>query len=380
MQGENPALWIFPEATIYAKTAFIKEKILNGGQAAVKRGIILLVCGALCLLNAGCTGNEGETAETKKVVPEKDKVQVQTVSSALSDENTSTFSVDGQSFHIAFHHNEVLDFAKTVKEDSSAVIKEVYSEKVIDPLYQRIADAGAQTYYELESLLFPNTNPQKLEVNTKELMVKEAHIAQLVEEALETSAGQLPGADKTIITMPLNPLDVMVIETMDGVAGYALSENAILLLVDPSFDEDVLQYTVAKLYHNTVQTEYIADRYDTLMEAFVVDGKADAFAHQVYPETQVSWTEPLSDRLKEKVFEELKESGNDLDHHWEFEGSSRRGIPPWTNYKLGYDITQSYLRNNPDIPIEEWTSLQPRDIINGSEYKDEFKELQTITD
>ncbi|RIW34005.1 hypothetical protein D3H55_10435 [Bacillus salacetis] len=345
----------------------------------MKRGVISIIFGAVCLLTAGCTSTEVQTDNAKSGSAETEKPQVQTVSS-LSDERTSRFSIDGQEFQLSFLHNEVLDFAKTVKADSSLVIKEVYGEKVIDPLYQRIADSGAQTYYELESLLFPNTNPQKLEVSTKELMVKEEDIADLIEEALEDSSGMLPGLNKTIIAMPVNPLDVMTIESRGGVNGLALSENLILLQVSPSFDEDILKFTVAMLYHTTVQTEYMADMYETLMESFVVDGKAAAFAHQVYPETAVSWTQPLSDELMVQMFEELKESGNDLDHYWEFEGSARRGIPPWTNFKLGYEITQSYLRNHPEAGIEEWTSLLPLEIINGSDYIEKFRELQTITD
>jgi uncharacterized protein YjaZ len=345
----------------------------------VKRLIILFLFGTLFLLNAGCANKDAQSADPESAPAES---QVQNVSSSPSQESSSEFSVKGQSFHIAFLNSEILDYAQTMKGDSSLVVKDVFSQKVIVPLEQKLSIADAHSYYELDSVFLPNTDPQKLEVKTKELMVKEAKIGKLIEEALGDAAGQLSGVDKTVVVMPANPRDVFTIDKKGGVSGFVLSENLFMLEVDPSFNEEVLQYTIAQLYHHTVQVEKMADVAGTLMESFVIDGKADAFANKVYPGTKVPWTDPLSDRLKEKVFEELEESGNELTDNFYavFTGNARRGIPLWSNYKLGYEITQSYLQNHPETGVEDWTGLQPIDIINGSEFKDEFEALQNITE
>ena len=51
-------------------------------------------------------------------------------------------------------------------------------------------------------------------------------------------------------------------------------------------------------------------------------------------------------------------------------GNSRKDIPRFSNYKIGYQITESFIENNPDSSIIEWTKLDANKIIRGSKYKE----------
>ncbi|MDI2589166.1 DUF2268 domain-containing putative Zn-dependent protease [Psychrobacillus sp. NEAU-3TGS] len=51
-------------------------------------------------------------------------------------------------------------------------------------------------------------------------------------------------------------------------------------------------------------------------------------------------------------------------------GNSRKDIPSFSNYKIGYQITESFIENNPDISILEWTKKGAKEIVSGSKYSD----------
>ncbi|WP_456272537.1 DUF2268 domain-containing putative Zn-dependent protease [Bacillus sp. AK031] len=343
----------------------------------MKRLRFLVMSGAMCLAMAGCSDDEPQV-QGNSAQSEENTTKVQSASTE-SPSQSAKVTVKDQTFHILSLHDEVLDYASTVKDDSSAVKKEVYTEKVVQPLQEQIAELDVNIYADPYSFLSPNTNIQKLEENTKKLIQDQDRIQGLVEEAIEDSAAQLAGVDKTIIILPVNPDELFVKDKMEGVTGVALSENIFVIRIDPSFKEEALKYTVAHEYHHTLQAEKRAGVSHSYLETFVLEGKADAFANMVYPDQQAPWTEPLSERLQEKVFEELREAGGEFDRktYYEFfNGDSGKGIPLWSNYKTGYLITQSYLENNPEVSIKEWTGLIPKEIILGSDYKELFQELE----
>ncbi|WP_456272536.1 DUF2268 domain-containing protein [Bacillus sp. AK031] len=350
----------------------------------MKRLLILVISSAICLLTAGCGSNELQADEVSdKPIAETENSETEVKST--SKEHTvqsSEVSVKDQTFNIISLNEEVLDYADTVLADSSLLKKEVYTEKVVLPFEKKLTELDAFVYYDYYSFLSPNTNIQKLKDSAEKLLEKDGQIQELIEEALADTVNHMEGMDKTIVVMPADPTDVFVVEKMKGTAGYALSENVVMLQIDPSFNEDMLKYSVAQTYHLTMQMENMAMTNENLLESFVLDGKADAFASIVYPDQQAPWTEPFSERLKNKVIEELKESKNLLDEqtYYQFTGYAKRGIPLWSNTKIGYEITQSYLENHPEAAIEEWTGMLPREIILGSDFKELYQELQEIQD
>ncbi|MGD6968257.1 DUF2268 domain-containing protein [Rossellomorea vietnamensis] len=348
----------------------------------MKRFALILIFSMIYLL-AGCSAEEAN-GEKKEDGSQQSTEAVGTKSADRGAQKASPveFSENGQTFRILSLYDEVLEYTETVLEDSSLVKKDIYTDKVVIPLEQKLSDVDADLYTDYYTFLSPNTNIEKLQASAAEMKKQEGKINELVKEASGAATDLLAGTDKTIIVMPADPTNVFVVEKMEGVTGGALSENLILLQIDPSFDEEILKYTVAQTYYYATQMEYGANYSENLVEAFVVDGKGDAFASLVYPGLTPAWTEPLSERMKDEVFEELKESENEFTDqlYTEFNGFAKRGIPLWTNFKLGLEITQSYLENHQDMSIEEWTKLPPGDIIAGSDFAEEYKNLQSITD
>lgn len=119
------------------------------------------------------------------------------------------------------------------------------------------------------------------------------------------------------------------------------------------------------ILHNSVPIEY------NILDLTMQEGKADSFASIVYPETKVIWKEPLSNDEEAKVLEELSVYGKSMDfiiYDKLVYGNKRKDIPRFSNYKIGYLITESYIENNPDISILEWTKKGAKEIVAGSKY------------
>ncbi|WP_245208213.1 DUF2268 domain-containing putative Zn-dependent protease [Sediminibacillus dalangtanensis] len=143
----------------------------------------------------------------------------------------------------------------------------------------------------------------------------------------------------------------------------------------PNFPEQVLQYTVAHEYHHTIHWESRKDHSRNLLQDVMVEGRAEMFAKQVYPGIEVPWNSALPPGTEKQIWQVLKENKDStntgmLDDF--FNGNPSKGLPRWSNYKIGYKIIEKYVEENPDVPIEEWTQLPAVEILELSHYQDKF--------
>ncbi|RKQ12427.1 hypothetical protein D8M05_18305 [Oceanobacillus bengalensis] len=49
-------------------------------------------------------------------------------------------------------------------------------------------------------------------------------------------------------------------------------------------------------------------------------------------------------------------------------GNPTKELPLWSNYKIVYQITESFIENNPDTTILEWTKLDANELVKDSKY------------
>lgn len=280
------------------------------------------------------------------------------------------FTYNGQRFEIISLYREVLHYTALIKKEPSLDNKLVYYEKVILPFYdlakkKNIAVDGYHSYFS------PTRIEQKLEDNTLELFHMQEGINTRIQQSIVNSANLLPGKKKTIFVMPFNPDHSSMIADMEGVTGVAFNENVMLLQIDPSYSEKALDYVVAHEYNHTIAMENRRVLNNSLLTSIILEGKADSFAGILYPDQIVPWLEPLSIESEKMVFDEIREHlGSAYSSLYDdlLLGSGR--IPRWSNYKIGYTIMQSFLKNNPDLSIGEWTRLGAKKILQGSDYWD----------
>ncbi|MGE7921276.1 DUF2268 domain-containing protein [Viridibacillus sp. NPDC093762] len=319
----------------------------------MKRFISLVILTSLFLI--GCTSENAQDIQ----IPNKENLTQKEVS----------FSHEGKTFKIIPFYGEYLEYAKYSKENPKESNKNVYSEKVLSSIKEK-----SSINFLLDYPFLPTNDLERIEENTNFLLKNQDKINECIKDALIKSAELLPGDDINIFILPIRKEDQFAVDKMQGVAGNTFSSNTIFLLIDSTYTEEMLRYTVAHEYHHTVNILLNADQaFYSLFDSTISEGKADSFAEIVYPNIKAPWTEPLPNETFEKVLIEVKnkiDSTSINDYNQLFNGDSTKGIPLWSNYKIGYEITQNYIKNNPEVPVPKWTGLLSKDLLRNSDYNE----------
>ena len=152
-----------------------------------------------------------------------------------------------QEFKIINYYQEYLDFLNEAKKQPND-LEELYKQTVLAAL----RDDGFG-YEETKSWTF--SRPKDIE-SMKEyidsLIDKQDLINETIIEALKKSADELPGGDKKVYVVPANPDFTAAMSEMNYVTGFTLNKNTILIVIDPSFEKEDLEYTVAHEYHHAI--------------------------------------------------------------------------------------------------------------------------------
>lgn len=271
-----------------------------------------------------------------------------------------------QEFEIINYYQEFVDFLEKAKEQPKN-LEVLYKQSVLDSLKQ-----NGFGYSELSEWMF--TAPTDIEslVESMDLLIEKQDVLnKSIKDALLESAELLPGENKTIHVLPAIPEFKEALKETDYVGGFVWNKTSMLILIDPSFVEEDLKYTVAHEYHHTVYKEMNADVWYTLLEKALVEGKADTFAKTIYPNIDVAWNEPLEVKDYQKVWQIFNENLDSTDStlvQGFTDGNPYYGIPQWATYKIGNQVMQSFLEENSNLSIEEWTEMPEIDIFQKSKY------------
>ena len=237
---------------------------------------------------------------------------------------------------------------------------------------------------------------------------------KLVEEALEECYRVLPRPDLNtrVFLFPGDGESRVLVRQMKGVLGFSLGAQAMMVFLWPAEGwQRWLAYTVTHEYVHLVRNLLFpraltggklvytrSKEPETLLDAMVVEGLADAFATHVYPDMRPPWTEALDPEVqgqsacragdpsgqgKDPSSEGL--GGHDLEQrlwprvHRRFKVSDpteiRRilfgdndRIPVWTGYTVGFRIVQRYLEANPTAQPAGLLGLSAAAIFEASGY------------
>lgn len=290
-----------------------------------------------------------------------------------SSQTVYQFSYKEQDFKIISFLDEVLDYVRIMKENPELDGENIFNEKVIAP-FQAISSLN---YVTLDNPLIPTSELEQLEKYTNELLVKEEQINQWIEEALVESAKILSSGEETkIYIFPVNPEDWFMVNQLGGMNGFAYFENNILLMIDPTVSEKALKHAVAHEYHHTVNMFFNGEKsVHSILDLVMTEGEAEFFAGILYPEIKPPWIKPLSEEEEAFVLDGLVVNGDstDLKIYNDFlYGNYSKKLPSWSNYRIGYQIMNSFIENNPKISVLEWTKMDAKEIVKGSKYKDKI--------
>ncbi len=187
----------------------------------------------------------------------------------------------------------------------------------------------------------------------------------LAEEAVYHCADALPRPDLNgrILLLPGDGQGRVLTTQMHGVIGISLGSQVMMVFLWPVGEwKEWLAYTVTHEYTHLVRNllfprglagghlVYLKSQEpETLLDAIVTEGIADAFAMELNPSIRPAWIGALSPEAAEhvwpKVHRRLAVSDSSEVRRILFGDNDR--IPVWTGYTIGYRIVRRYLELNP---------------------------------
>jgi len=198
-------------------------------------------------------------------------------------------------------------------------------------------------------------------------------IIENVFDSLKKSRSLIENDDVSVYILPANPDKKHLAEIMGGVLALCGGSREIVLLIDTEIKDwlEMLKYSVVHEYHHVCWTRnnYEKTTKWTLIDYLVFEGRADSFAHLVYPEIYNSPSFALSEEEKSELWNKIKGSLETTDFLLQREimfGSEN--YPHWGGYTLGYDIVQKFLLENKDISADNWTDIEGETIFLKSNY------------
>lgn len=184
----------------------------------------------------------------------------------------------------------------------------------------------------------------------------------------------LKNYDEDPITVALFPGDmenIYVNEKQNGVVGTSLFGN-ILIQVNPFIEgyEEWIKYVFAHEYHHTVWGNYWFNIHggelnNKFIDSLVIDGEADSFALQLYPDLKPQWLFGMSNEEIQDVWNEKYKNlvfDTDVDYVTYMFGNEALGIPWCAGYAIGYFVVQEYLKTvNKDVV--DILEVKPEEIL-----------------
>ncbi|AKG04116.1 hypothetical protein AAV35_004510 [Salimicrobium jeotgali] len=326
----------------------------------MKKSTLFFLLFTFTLLSFGCDSTSEEKTGTAR---EENSREIEGLE----------FTHKDQTFTLIPLFSQTLNYTEKVRGDSSKDRETLYEEHVISPFKNIAEEKNLETSEYYEEYFEYNTNVEELEKSTEELIKQKDAIMDSVQSALEESSSKLPGTDKTIFVMPLNPTNHFPIYNLGGVTGVTLSADTGIVKLAPSYEEEQLKYTVAHEYGHLVEGEGNGGNWGSINELVISEGKADTFARKVYPSVETSWNSPLEKSEKNEVLSVLKEEGDgyNADTYYTLErGNSNRNIPAASNYKIGAVIVEDYIDSNNPSSMQEWIDLPPQQLIEKTSYEE----------
>jgi|SRR6185437_4229758 len=203
------------------------------------------------------------------------------------------------------------------------------------------------------------------------LKANQNDIKQLIAASLVTCYKHLQNDSITFSIYPTTIADKEIIKEMRGVTGITYDKKHIALTIDPTviYWKETLKSAVAHEYHHTFCIDTFDSAY-TLLDYLVFEGKADYFAHLLYPNVITPWTSALSEKEKSTLWAKIKPKLQSKDTSFHSDVMfGYNSYPVWGGYTLGFSIVQSALKNNLNLPIKTWTYFTATKMLDMSDYK-----------
>lgn len=253
-------------------------------------------------------------------------------------------------------------------EENGKYSDSIYYETIMHPIYQEHFKSSEYANVVKQFYTRPIKDTLGLKNAIEKITINQEAIKSNVASALKKSREYIENDSLIIYITPVSLEKKQIIKQMGGVMGLTAGSKQIILTIDTDVLgwENVLQYVVAHEYNHAYWTEknFLKLTKWTLLDHLVFEGKADYFAHLIYPKVAIPWTMALTGKQKEDLMNRVKSNfqNENISLHMEIMFGSKN-YPIWGGYSLGYDIVSLALANNSNLKVSEWTNLRADTIL-----------------
>lgn len=278
-----------------------------------------------------------------------------------NDFERTTTIIGNQKFEILTANTIINDFISR----ESSYSRDVY--KIIENEFGN----NLEYSFLLETLKAEIKPDEKLKEEIE--ILKSYNFKLIVESTFKSVVNELPGPDTKILFIPANPKYKDVFESYGiGITAVTVGTGKIIVSINPTIDnwEQLLPYTLAHEYHHSVWTSRNFETSEfTPLEYLVLEGRADSFAKELFPNTKHPFIKTLSKEQEKRVWGLIKLEMNVRNS--EFNDKMMDGtkeIPTGSVYSIGFNIIESFKINNPQIDDKELIDMTPEQILLLSKY------------
>lgn len=209
----------------------------------------------------------------------------------------------------------------------------------------------------------------------------------VVEDALVRCREALPRPDLSsrVVLLLGDGQSKVLTQAMQYATGVSLGSHAVLLFFWPAHHwKQSLAYTTAHEYIHLVRNYIFPrglidgqmvytknDEPDTLLDAMLSEGLADAFAQELFPEHKPHWIDGLSQEQELAVWPQVEQRLDTVDpleiRHYLFGDDER--VPVWTGHSIGYDVIKAYLQNHPGTQPASLVGIPFKALYEESGYR-----------
>lgn len=266
------------------------------------------------------------------------------------------------------------DYVQAARVNPQSEWQRLWLAYAVDPYWAEWAQGQFHEARTRQQLSDPIRNLDELSIEVD--CLKCSGIEDLVEKAYEQiTRGLPPSVPRHVVCIyAADPENQWVRE--QGVVGEGIGEN-ILLKINPRGKNwsRLVPYVLAHEYHHTVWGHnYFAVQGKThmdLLTGLIIDGQADSFANQLYPEAQPVWIHALTPKEETRQWEKMQEFLDRNDgaaYERFFFGDAARGTPSHTAYTIGYHIVQAYLKRHAEQTVLDLMNREAREVLSESGY------------
>jgi hypothetical protein len=170
--------------------------------------------------------------------------------------------------------------------------------------------------------------------------------------------------------------DVFVDQMMHGVAGLTAGAGKIMLKVsvDSKWAQRLPFALAHELHHSYVAAHYAGNGSSafTLADYLVFEGRADYFAHQLYPVPVAPWDHALTETQFDALWPRVRKLLGSTDFptmRAVMFGDPGRHIPRWAGYSIGYRLVTQRMKQKPVMDITAMTAAPTAAFIPGESAK-----------